>query len=305
MGKIAVVGSINMDVVNRVVKHPLPGETIKGLGTEYNPGGKGANQAVAAAQGGGDVTMIGAVGTDAFGGELLATLKERGVGTSGVAAKEGTSGLAFITVSEEGENNIILSEGANGRVLPEDIDLFAAELEGADVVLLQNEIPWETTLYTMQLAKEKGVRVFFNPAPAFKLPESAFSYIDVCILNETEAGEITGLPVESQEEAETAASKLIEGGMNCVILTLGVKGSVLVNQAGERIVTPSFKVTPVDTTAAGDTFIGAFAVASAEGKSLAEGLRFASAAAAITVTRSGAQMSIPGRQEIERFLAGQ
>lgn len=303
MKHIVVVGSINMDIVNRVNKHPLPGETIKGLGTEYMPGGKGANQAVAAARCGGQVTMLGAVGNDSFGPELLQSLASAGVRTDAVKVKAGTSGLAFIMVDEEGENSIILSEGANGELTKEDVSGAAGLFEDAYAVLLQNEVPWPTTEAAMKAARAAGARVVLNPAPAFELPAEAFSLIDVLILNETEAEVISGLPVGSLEQADLAVAELVQRGIGTVILTLGEKGALLADRAGERLHTAAFPVKPVDTTAAGDTFIGAFASAGARGLALAEALRFAAAAAALTVTRKGAQESIPTQAEVERLLA--
>jgi ribokinase len=245
--------------------------------------------------------MIGAVGSDIFGQQLLASLHSHGVDTAAVAVKEGASGMAFITVDEQGENHIIVSEGANSRLSPSDIDRVIETMRPG-AILLQNEIPWETNFYAMKKAKERGIRLFFNPAPAFAIPQEAFSLIDVCILNETEAETMTGRSVRSLEQAEHAARMMVAGGIRCVILTLGERGSVLLNQAGQHIVTPAYKVTPADTTAAGDTFIGAFAAASLSSSSLTDALRFASAAAAIAVTRKGAQTSIPTKEEIDRFM---
>lgn len=304
--RIVVVGSINMDVINHVERHPLPGETVKGRRTEYSPGGKGANQAVAAALAGAQVDMLGAVGNDSFAAVLLESLNSRGVGTAAVSAKEGTSGLAFITVSAAGENNIILSEGANGKVDANDLQANAGLLEQADAVLLQNEIPWETTLAALELAKSKGVLTCLNVAPAFRLPPASWPLVDVLVLNETEASVVTGLSVAGPEEAKLAARRLIEGGVTIVVITLGVQGAVYVHRDGRILHTPAFPVRAVDTTAAGDTFAGAFAAAGfGEGAISAEvALRFASAAAALTVTREGAQQAIPTKAEIDAFLRG-
>jgi ribokinase len=301
MKRIVIVGSINMDIVNRVRSHPKPGETVRGLGTAYYPGGKGANQAVAAAQAAGPsvrAAMVGAVGTDAFGGELLAALRGKGVDVSGVRCLEGSSGLAFITVSEDGENNIILNAGANGAVSPR--LLTDAVWQDAAVVLLQNEIPWETNRAVLEQAAERGVPVYFNPAPAFRLPEDAMPLVSCLIVNETEAEFMTGIPVRNAIQAEEAADALLARGARSAIVTLGRQGSLYAGPEGS-VPTPAFPVTPVDTTAAGDTFIGAFAAARAEGRPVAASLRFASAAAALAVTRPGAQSSIPARAEIDRL----
>ncbi|MFC0214943.1 ribokinase [Paenibacillus chartarius] len=302
MSKIVVAGSINMDIVNRVRRHPKPGETIHGLGTAYHPGGKGANQAVAAARAAGHTdtaVMIGAVGTDAFGSVLLNALRDRGVRTEHVRAVDGSSGLAFITVSEDGENNIILNTGANGFVAAEQLtdDVW----RGAAAILLQNEIPWETNRAILHLAAERGVPVYVNPAPAFRLPDSEMTYVSCLILNESEAELMTGIPVTGPVQAEEAAGALLARGVRSVIVTLGRHGSVYVGPEGS-IRTPAFPVQPVDTTAAGDTFIGAYAAARAEGMPLHSALRFASAAAALTVTREGAQSSIPSRSDIDELM---
>ena len=302
MSKIVVIGSINMDLVNQVKTHPLPGETIHSLGITYNPGGKGANQAVAASLVGGDVTMIGAVGTDPFGIELIASLERYDVRADSILEIEGTSGMAFITVDLAGENSIILSAGANGKVSESDVDAALPVIIEAGAVLLQNEIPLETTLRALREAHKAGSTVYFNPAPAIKLSTEVLSLINVIILNETEAEEITGIHVENELKAQQAALKLLEAGVDTVVLTLGSKGSLHLNKDGHLILTPAFKVQSVDTTAAGDTFIGTFAVANESGMSLEDALKFASAAAAITVTRKGAQASIPNRQELEQFL---
>ena len=302
MGGIVVIGSINMDVVNRVKEFPLPGETIHGNGTSYHGGGKGANQAVAASLAGAAVRMIGAVGTDAFGSTLLAGLGKFGVDTAGVRVKEGTSGLAFITVSDSGENTIILSAGGNGKLRPDDI--AADQLEGADCVLLQNEIPWETNLHVMRLCRSLGVDVLYNPAPASsaRLSGDVLGLVRTLVLNETEAEALTGLAVRGAEGAGRAAERLIAEGVGQIVVTLGREGSLYADAHGALVLTPAFPVEAVDTTAAGDTFIGAFAAARQAGGELSGQLRFASAAAALTVTRAGAQESIPAKEEIDAFL---
>ncbi|WP_027092196.1 ribokinase [Cohnella thermotolerans] len=301
MSRIVVAGSMNMDLVNYVEKFPQPGETIHGRGVEFLPGGKGANQAVAASLAGGDVVMIGAVGEDAFSEPLLDSLRRNGVAVDGVVRKPGTSGLAFITVSDAGENEIILSEGSNGRLRPEDVP--AGKLADAAAVVLQNEIPWETNLHVLEACKSGRAKVVYNPAPVRLIPPEAYRLIDLLVVNETEAEGLSGIEVAGREEAERAARELIGRSAGSVLVTLGAKGSLYVDSEGETVFTPSFAVKAVDTTAAGDTFIGAFVAARARGLKTRDALRFATAASAIAVTRKGAQASIPTREEIERFLA--
>jgi ribokinase len=299
---VVVIGSINMDIVNHVENHPVPGETIKGFGTEYSPGGKGANQAVAASLAGVNVIMIGAVGDDPFGQVLRTSLADKGVQTQCIQSKPGSSGLAFITVNNKGQNHIILSEGANGQLTVADITASLAELGEINVILFQNEIPWETTEFAMRWAHSKGIKVYYNPAPAMKVSVNILPYIDLVILNESEIQCITELPVSDAAEAEKAADVLIGLGAKAVIVTLGEKGS-LYKDNERNVITPAFRVTPQDTTAAGDTFIGAFAAAQTDGIDIVNRLRFASAAAALSVSRKGAQDSIPTKEEIEQFIA--
>ncbi|WP_260871659.1 ribokinase [Bacillus sp. X1(2014)] len=299
---ILVVGSINMDIVNRVAKHPLPGETIKGQGTVYSPGGKGANQAVAAALAGGQVTMLGAVGKDPFSLELVTSLEKMNVDTSEIIKKDGTSGMAFITVEQSGENTIILSEGSNGKLSIKDVEERLHLLDEADVLLLQNEIPFETTFFVLKEAALRRIQTYVNPAPALEIPIDAFPLIDVLILNETEIEMVTGIRIDKKETEEQAINFLMNHGVKAVILTLGEQGSHYYSRSESRISTPGFKVNAVDTTAAGDTFIGSFAAAKTFGKDTKEALLFATAASAIAVTREGAQISIPLKEEIEKFL---
>ncbi|WP_251555505.1 ribokinase [Neobacillus muris] len=301
---ILVVGSINMDIVNRVVNHPLPGETIHGLSTDYSPGGKGANQAVAAARAGGQVTMLGAVGTDPYQEALLKSLHDADVQTNGIMKKQGTSGMAFITVDGSGENTIILSEGANGKLTVQDIEERLHLLDHAHFVLLQNEIPVETTFYVLEQAKQRKVGTFFNPAPALQIPVEIFPFIDCLILNETEIEVVTGIRIRTEAAMEEAVQWLIAHGVSTVILTLGEQGSYYVSKEEGAIRTSGFIVPAVDTTGAGDTFIGAFAAAKASGKKTRESLLFATAASVLTVTKPGAQNAIPLGTEIEAFLEG-
>ncbi|CAI6038596.1 Ribokinase [Cohnella sp. JJ-181] len=300
MSKIAIIGSINMDIVNRVQEFPQPGETIHGSGTSYQPGGKGANQAVAAALAGSGAIMVGAVGEDAFGSVLIESLRSRGVDATSVSVKEGSSGLAFITVSGSGENTIILSAGSNGKLTPADV--MDDALAGASIALLQNEVPPEVNLHALKRCAELGVSACYNPAPAAKIPEEALPLVDTLVVNETEAQVVSGLAVDGVDAAERAARALQAAGVRRVIVTLGAQGALALDRDGAALRVPAFKVAPADTTAAGDTFIGAYAAAIAAGRPLADALRYASAAAAISVTRHGAQSSIPSKEEIDRFL---
>ncbi|MFC5470694.1 ribokinase [Cohnella suwonensis] len=297
---ISVVGSINMDIVNEVREHPRPGETIHGLSTSYYPGGKGANQAVAAARAGAGTAMVGAVGDDVFSGELIASLDRSGVDTASVARKAGTSGLAFITVDGSGENSIILSEGANGQLTPDDAREFSSR---ARIALLQNEIPWEVNAYVLREAQKGAVKVIYNPAPARPIPTEAYPCIHTLILNETEAEEIAETKVgDDPNGAEAAADVLLGRGIQAVIVTLGSGGCYYKDASGIAERREAYRVKAVDTTAAGDTFIGAYACALTEGLSVRERLSFASAAAALAVTAHGAQVSIPDRVAIEAFM---
>ncbi|PKG23464.1 ribokinase [Niallia nealsonii] len=302
MKKMLVVGSINMDIVNKVEKHPLPGETVAGSGVSYIPGGKGANQAVAAAKAGGAVTMIGAVGSDVFAKELKESLKKYGVNTDYVITKNISSGLAFITLDSQGENTIILSGGANTELTKEDLAPYLNRLENYESLLLQNELHTNTNEWLIKEAEKRGVSIFWNPAPAYKVPKELLAKIDTLIVNETETEIITGLRIQDKETAEKAAKLLIEDGVRNVLITLGTNGSYFYGTNGETVYTDAYHVDAIDTTAAGDTFIGAYAQATMMNMSAKEALQFASAAAAISVTRFGAQQSSPTKEEIEAFL---
>jgi len=302
VANILVIGSINMDVVKHVLKHPLPGETIKSLKTDYNPGGKGANQAAAASLAGAQVIFIGAVGNDPFASQLLSAIRGIGVQSDFVFNKDGNSGLASITVDASGENHIILTEGANGLLTVNDIKDSLELFDSADIVMLQNEINWETTRYVMEESHKRGVSVYFNPAPALQIPLDIFHFIDVLILNESEAESLTGIAVSNNIQAIQASAKLRDEGVGKVVLTLGNKGSLFTDSNDTVTHVPAFDVRAVDTTAAGDTFIGVLAATTGSKDISEETLRFASAAAAIKVTRKGALASIPNKLEIEEFL---
>jgi ribokinase len=297
MSRIVVVGSINMDIVNQVEQFPLPGQTIHGRSTVYVPGGKGANQAVAAAKSGAKVSMVGAVGQDAFGSVLIRALQDAGVETDSVVSKDGTSGLAFITVSSAGENQIILSAGSNGKLAEDDIPDSAA-FSDTGYILLQNEIPWPANRYVLLQARKRAIPVIANPAPALHIADEDLALINTLVLNETEAAFMTGGMTHPHE----IAASLIRRGVREVVLTMGEQGCFAMNQAGNITTVGAYRVHALDTTAAGDTFIGAMAAARLSGSDTVTSLRFASAAAALSVTKPGAQSSIPDQADTLRLM---
>jgi ribokinase len=295
---IAVVGSINMDLVAHTHHIPVPGQTVIGTGFDTTPGGKGANQAVASARLGYPVSMVGAVGDDVFGQALLDNLAKSGVSTASVARFSGPSGVAPILVADNGENSIVVVPGANGKMDPAAIDSQAALIRSAGMVLCQLELPVETVAHTLALCAEAGVPVILDPAPAAPLPDAVFHQIAWFTPNETEAA----FYLSYQSRVEDAAQQLLDKGIQGVILKRGAEGAYVAVQGKAAWVKP-FPVQPVDTVAAGDCFNGAFAVALLEGHDPWTAARFASAAAAISVTRRGAQASMPSRTEVDAFLA--
>jgi len=300
---VTVVGSLNMDLVTRASRIPQPGETIIGDDFHTLPGGKGANQAVAAARLGAQVAMVGRVGRDTFAGPLLDNLAGAGVDCTFVTQdSQAATGVALIVVDAAGQNSIVVASGANMRLLPDDVDAAETVISAAHVLLLQLESPLETVTRAAQVARAHGVQVILNPAPARLLPASLLSLVDVLVPNESETELLTGLPVGDQAEAEAAAAALQEMGVGTVILTLGERGALLARE-GEVTLLPAFDVTPVDTTAAGDAFVGGLGVALAEGKTLAEAVRWGNAAGALATTRLGAQPSLPTRGALEALLA--
>ncbi len=294
---LVVIGSINMDLVVRAPRLPRLGETILGRDFRTFPGGKGANQAVAAARLGGAVRMVGRVGQDAFGEALLETMAKDGVDISYVTRDpDSASGVALITVEEGGDNAIVVAPGANGKLSPEDIRSAEKAFVGAQVAVLQLECPLDTVHEAIRLARHLGVRVALNPAPAQPLPDDLLQQVDVLIPNQSEL-----LLLSGEQEVEAAMRRMLERGVKTLIVTLGEKGC-LVAQGTERHPIAPFPVQAVDTTAAGDAFVGAFAVAWAEGKSLIEAARWGNAAGALAATRAGAQPSLPTRQEVLKLL---
>jgi ribokinase len=301
--RVLVVGSSNTDMVIRVPRLPRPGETILGGTFAMAAGGKGANQAVAAARAGGRVTLIARIGDDVFGERALAGFEADSLDTRFVHRTPGAaSGVALINVDEGGENSISVASGANARLSVEDVLKAEEAFAGADIVLLQLESPLETIEAAVRKAGERGVPVVLNPAPARPLDEALLRRVAVLTPNEHEAQVLTGITVKDEASARSAAARLRARGPQTVVITLGERGVFASAREFEGLV-PAFKVVAVDTTAAGDVFNGALAVALAEQAPFVDALRFAQAAAAISVTRPGAQPSAPTRTEIDAFLA--
>lgn len=295
---ILVIGSANTDMVVKTARLPAPGETILGGEFLMNPGGKGANQAVAAARLGGTVTFVARVGDDAFGREARAGFAREGMNTHYVLTDpDHPSGVALINVDAHGENCIAVAPGANDNLLPADVENALQRVSPDTLVLLQLEIPLPTVEHVIKTATERGLRVVLNPAPARALPDHLFADLFLITPNETEAEILTGIRVTDEATAERAAQKFHDMGVRNVVITLGAKGAYLhTADGGAMISTPA--VTPVDTTAAGDCFNGALTVALAEGHPLPDAVLFACRAAAVSVTRMGAQASMPTRAEI-------
>ena len=300
--KIVVIGSSNVDLLMKMDHLPEKGETVTNAEFFQVYGGKGANQAVAAARAGGNVAFVNCVGEDAYTPQMVQNYKDDGIDTSFVFHEKGlASGHALIMIGGEGMNYLSVAPGANYLLTPAKIDEAIPIIDEAAMIVMQYEIPEETIKYVIDLANSKGIPVLWNCAPARAFDFSYIPKINILVLNEVEAGFLAEMPVENESDAEKAAEKLVAKGVEKVIITLGSQGAFVVTK-NEKVSVPSYKVEAVDTTAAGDTFCGAFAVALVEGKSLKEALQFASAAAAISVTRMGAQPSAPSRVEIDGFL---
>jgi ribokinase len=296
---IVVVGSINMDLVASTPQIPLAGQTLIGTDFATTPGGKGANQAVAVARLGYPVHMVGMVGEDVFGQSLLDNLASAGVSTEAVARVSGPSGVAPIAVASNGENSIIVVPGANGKVTPAYIDENAALIRSAGMVLCQLELPIETIIHTLSVCAAASVPVMLDPAPASPLPNSIWTHVAWFTPNETEAALYIGV----SQAPENAAKTLLSRGLRGVVLKRGSEGAYLADSTGTSTWINPFHVDAIDTVGAGDCFNGAFTVALLEGLNPATAARFASAAAAISVTRRGAQSSMPTRTEVDTFLA--
>lgn len=298
LNKIVVIGSSNTDMVVKSRHLPAPGETVLGGEFQMIPGGKGANQAVAAATLGGQVSFVAKVGNDLFGQQAKAGFEQKGIDTSHVFTAEQTpSGVALIMVDEHGENSISVALGANNELSVADIDKAAGLIQESELLLIQLEIPLASVERAVALASEHGTKVVLNPAPAQQLSTELLKNVDIITPNESEAKLLTGIEVHDVTSAKNAAQKLRAMGIPVVIITLGAKGAYALSEDIDELI-PGFNVSAVDTTAAGDTFNGALTVALAERMSLKEAIAFANKAAACSVTKMGAQTSAPSREDL-------
>lgn len=297
--KIVVLGSCNTDMVIKSDRLPVPGETILGGTFMMNPGGKGANQAVAASRLGGNITFITKIGNDVFGRQAIELYKKENINTDYIFSDPvNPSGVALITVDAYGENCIVVASGANKTLTPDDVAKVKDVILDADILLMQLEIPIETVEYAAEIANNNGIKVILNPAPGRMLSNDLLKNLYMIIPNKTETEMISGIEVTGWESAKKAADIISSKGVDIVVITLGSDGALL-KERDRYVEIPAFKVQAVDTTAAGDTFCGALSVAISEGKSLEEGIRFASKCSSITVTKMGAQASIPYRKDID------
>ncbi|MDE2429398.1 MAG: ribokinase [Burkholderiales bacterium] len=301
--RITVVGSVNMDLVFRTPRMPAVGETMHGHEFRQIPGGKGANQAVAAARQGADVAFVGAVGNDGFGAFSRNCLANEGIELSHLAIVDGVAtGVAGILVDDAGNNSIVLAAGANATVSTMQIEAASASIAAASLLLCQLETPLESVVRAIEIARQHGVQVVLNPAPAQDLSNALLNQVNYLIVNETEAAQLSGVAVTDQGSAETASQKLLQRGVGTVLLTMGEHGVLITESSGSQYI-PAVKVKVVDTTAAGDTFVGAFAVGIANGLSVFNASCEAQFAAALTVTQLGAQTSIPHRADVLEFMS--
>jgi len=301
--KIVVIGSSNIDLIMKMDRLPSRGETVGDAEFLQVYGGKGANQAVGAARAGGNVAFISCVGEDVYTPQMLQNYKDNGIDTSYVFQEKGlSSGHALIMIGDAGNNYISVAPGANYTLNRKKIDEALPVIDQAAMIILQFEILADTIKYIIDIAHEKHIPIMWNFAPAREFDMNYIARTNILVVNEVETEFLTGVKIIDQESAETAAVKLIENGTEIVILTMGNKGALAFSK-GEKHFVPAFVVDAVDTTAAGDVFCGSFAVARIEGKTLKESLKFANAAAALSVTMMGAQPSAPTREQIEGFLS--
>jgi ribokinase len=298
---IAVVGSLNMDAIARVAHLPAPGETVLASGFVQALGGKGANQAVAAARAGSAVEFVGRVGADLAGEALVTSLRSAGVNTKHVVRDVGGStGTALIAVDSQGQNSIVVVPGVNANLHVEDIDAARDVIERSSIVLLQLEIPLETVQYAAEMAHRSGTTVLLNPSPAQELPASLLNLVDILVPNEEEVAYLSGMG--SPVDPASAAGMLRTNGAESVVVTLGDRGAAVIDENGETDIY-AYDVEAVDTTGAGDAFVGNLAAALDAGQSLEEAARMASAAAALSVQAAGAQASMPSREQTNAFMA--
>ena len=301
--KLVVLGSINVDHILNVQQFPQPGETVRGDSYQVAFGGKGANQAVAAGRSGADITFIACVGDDDVGVSIKKQLQKDTIKIDCIDSVAGeTTGVALIYVNGQGENIIGINAGANGHLSTERLAGYQQKIVDADALLMQLESPIETVQMAAEIARQHQTQVILNPAPAQALSDSLLSLVDVITPNETEAEHLTGIAVNDEEGAQKAAQALHQKGINKVMITLGARGVWFSESGKQGKIIPGFKVKAVDTIAAGDTFNGAYVTALLEGQSDEDAIVFAHAAAAIAVTRPGAQPSVPWRNEIDQFL---
>ncbi len=300
MKKICVIGSLNMDLVVNVDTMPKPGQTIIGSNFKEVPGGKGANQAVAMARLNGNVSMIGKVGEDGFGQTLINSLKNDNVDTTYIQTTKGATGVALITVDKNAQNSIVVSPGANFEVKEDDIDNNIEAIKNSDIVVLQLETPLNTIKYALNKAKELNKYTILNPAPAVKLDDEIIKNVDLLTPNETELEIISGVSIETEEDIHRASQIMIEKGVKELIVTLGSKGSLYINKE-KSMFKKAYKVEAVDTTAAGDSYTGALAVALSQDKKMEDSMDFASKVGALSVLKEGAQSSLPTLEDVENF----
>ena len=300
MRNICVIGSLNMDLVVNVDTMPKPGQTIIGSNFKEVPGGKGANQAVAMARLNGNVSMIGKVGEDGFGQTLINSLKNDKVDTTYIQTSKGATGVALITVDKNAQNSIVVSPGANFEVKEDDIDNNIEAIKNSDIVVLQLETPLNTIKYALNKAKELNKYTILNPAPAVKLDDEIIKNVDLLTPNETELEIISGVSIETEEDIQKAAQIMIEKGVKELIVTLGSKGSLYINKE-KSMFKKAYKVEAMDTTAAGDSYTGALAVALSQDKNIEDAMDFASKVGALSVLKEGAQSSLPTLEDVKNF----
>ena len=300
MKNICVIGSLNMDLVVNVDTMPKPGQTIIGSNFKEVPGGKGANQAVAMARLNGNVSMIGKVGEDGFGQTLINSLKNDKVDTTYIQTSKRATGVALITVDKNAQNSIVVSPGANFEVKEDDIDNNIEAIKNSDIVVLQLETPLNTIKYALNKAKELNKYTILNPAPAVKLDDEIIKNVDLLTPNETELEILSGVSIETEEDIQKAAQIMIEKGVKELIVTLGSKGSLYINKE-KSMFKKAYKVEAVDTTAAGDSYTGALAVALSQDKNIEDAMDFASKVGALSVLKEGAQSSLPTLEDVKNF----